>query len=677
MCLSRRIATRGMSEAERAQILTREWLVTNGLGGYASGTIGGLPRRRYHGLLVAALPAPLGRRLVFPHLGQHLRTPDGTLVSMTAPLRKPDSTEPQGGDCLEAFLLDLGLPVWRYRIGDLVIERQLLLSHRQNTMLMRWRMIEGDTKARLTLLVALHHRSHNDPVDTPLPGRFEVSENENRYEFTIADLPPIRMTANGRRAAFALEQGRTEMTYPIEASRGFEDCGSLWTPGIFHLDLTRDHPAALRVSTEPWETVMALTPEEMFAAEYERRRRCIEAAVPGARSGITGELTLAADAFLVQPQGRAADAARAHAEGNEVRSIIAGYPWFTDWGRDAMISLEGLTLVTGRHAEAREILHLFGHYIRDGLLPNLFPEGETEGLYHTADATLWFFHAVERYVRASGDQDTLDQLLPKLLEVAEHHVRGTRFGIGVDAGDGLLRQGEAGYQLTWMDAKVEDWVVTPRRGKAVEINALWYNALRLLSGWLRRRSQGAAAQYWEQQAEQVHTAFNRRFWFEAGGYLYDVVDTGQGEDDTSCRPNQLLAIALDHPVLDPRHWAAVLKVVRERLWTPVGLRSLASDHPDYQPRYYGDRRARDAAYHQGTVWPWLMGPFIDAWLRLHPGDVDSARRFLAGLDAHLDEECVGSISEIFDAEPPFTPRGCIAQAWSIAEVLRCRLKLQR
>jgi predicted glycogen debranching enzyme len=335
-----------------------------------------------------------------------------------------------------------------------------------------------------------------------------------------------------------------------------------------------------------------------------------------------------------------------------------------------MISLEGLTLTTGRHAEAGYILRTFATHIRDGLIPNLFPEGEKEGLYHTADATLWFFHALDRYITATGDHTTLEVLLPKLVEVAHCHVQGTRFNIGVDPADGLLRQGAEGYQLTWMDAKVGDWVVTPRRGKAVEINALWFNALKLLEKWLRSFDRSDEADRWAEQAELARESFNARFWYEQGGYLYDVIDGENVQYDTSLRPNQLFAISLDYPILDRQRWQAVLDVCREKLLTPVGLRSLAPGSPDYKEKYYGDLRARDAAYHQGTVWAWLIGPYVDAMLKLQPDARQAAHDLLQGFDEQLSEACVGSISEVFDAESPFTPRGCIAQAWSVAEVLR-------
>jgi predicted glycogen debranching enzyme len=382
------------------------------------------------------------------------------------------------------------------------------------------------------------------------------------------------------------------------------------------------------------------------------------------------ELVLAADPFVIAPAGRPGESARAKAAGEEPRTVIAGYHWFTDWGRDTMISLEGLALATGRYSEAGSILRTFALAFRDGLIPNLYPEGEEEGLYHTADATLWFFHALDRYVRATGDTATLASILPRLYESIEWHLRATRFGIGVDQRDGLLRQGAPGFALTWMDARMGDWVVTPRRGKAVEINALWYNALRLLASWAANEGSRERARELEALADRVHRSFNERFWYERGGYLYDVVD-GESGDDPAFRPNQLFAISLPHPVLDRNRWRPIVALAGERLLTPVGLRSLAPGHPDYKPRYFGDLRTRDAAYHQGTVWGWLIGPYLDAWLKVHPGDREGARSMLEGFSAHLSEACVGQISEVFDAQPPFTPRGCVAQAWSVAEVLRC------
>jgi predicted glycogen debranching enzyme len=291
-------------------------------------------------------------------------------------------------------------------------------------------------------------------------------------------------------------------------------------------------------------------------------------------------------------------------------------------------------------------------------------------LYHTADASLWFFHAVHRYLQATQDRETLHVILPKLISIVDHHLAGTRFNIGIDPTDGLLRQGEEGYQLTWMDAKVNGWVVTPRRGKAVELNALWYNALCLLEKWLAEEGQGERARVIREHALRARESFNERFWNSMSGYLYDVIDGPEKLDD-SCRPNQIFAIALDHPVLDRQHWEAVVEQVKKHLLTPVGLRSLSPQHRDYKQNYDGDLFTRDAAYHQGTVWAWLIGPYIDAWVKTYPHQRDNAVALLSGFEAHMNEAGIGTISEIFDAEEPFTARGCIAQAWSVAEVLRC------
>ena len=666
--LVRRVEWAALPGVQSEERLTREWLVTNGLGGYASGTVAGVTTRRYHGLLVAALPAPLGRVVMLNHLTERYRAEHGAVYELGGEERVGAALGSHV-EHLTEFRLEAGLPVWRYAFEDAVVERRLLLPHRQNTTHVSWRLVRGTAPLQLTLRPALHFRPHEAPVSTPLEGGYTLTAADDRYEIRGPEtVPPLRLLLHGDQHGFTVESQRLEQVlYRVERSRGYDDTGMLWSPGAFHATLAPGGEATLVVSTEAWEVVTALSPPGARDAERERRRRLIAAAPPAARAGVAAELVLAADQFVITPAGRVVDAARARATGDEVRTVIAGYHWFTDWGRDTMISLEGLTLATGRYLEAGYILRTFGHYVRDGLIPNLFPEGENRGVYHTADATLWFFHALHRYVETTGDRATLAVLLPVLRDVVAQHRRGTRFGIAVDPGDGLLRQGTPEHPLTWMDAKVDDWIVTPRRGKAVEINALWYNALRLLEGWTREVDGDAAATYGE-MATRAAEAFNARFWYAAGGYCYDVVDGEHGED-AACRPNQILAVALSHPVLDPARWERVVDVVRERLVTPVGLRSLAPEHPDYKARYFGDLRARDAAYHQGTVWAWLIGPFVDAWLRVHPGD-GGARRWLKGLAAHLGQAGVGSISEIFDGDAPFTPGGCVAQAWSVAEVLR-------
>ena len=578
-----------------AALTALEWLVTNGLGGYASGTIGGELTRRFHGFLVAALPPPEGRILLVSALDD-------------------------GAGELEEFRLEQGLPVWRYAH----LERRMVQPHGRNLSLLRWKAL-----ARVSLRIR--------------PG-FQIRAHEGRVAEPARAYPPIidgaRCTVELARFCAdrghwrALEPVTRTVRYAIEAERGYDCAGPLVTSCELSVELAAGEEMTLAIAAGPMEVADSLWQEEL-----DRRT-----ALVGARKGLAAELALAADQFVI---GKATGG----------KTVIAGYHWFTDWGRDTMISLEGLCLRTGRHQQAARILRTFAGHLRDGLIPNLFPEGESQGLYHTADATLWFFHAIDRYLRITGDPTLLRDLLPGLVESIEHHLKGTRFGIGVDPQDGLLRQGAEGYQLTWMDAKVDGWVVTPRRGKAVELNALFYNALCNLDQWLGGDARIAG------HAARLRESFNARFFCEERGHLYDVLDP----DDASLRPNQLLAISLPNPVLDPARWNSVLEKVSAELVTPKGLRSLGPREPDYKSHYQGDLQARDTAYHQGTVWGLLIGPYVDAFRKTWPGA--DARPLLSGFT--LGEYGLGSVAEIFDAEPPHLPRGCIAQAWSVAELLRC------
>ena len=674
----------GKQDATAEAGLNYEWLITNGLGGYASGTLSGVITRRYHGYLVAALPAPFGRIMMLNDLVERIELPDGNFVQLAGEERAGGPVKLEVMDYLAEFRLEAGTPIWRYEVGAIVLEKRLVMPHGQNTAFLNYSLLSGDESVRLVLRPSFHFRPHEDPVSAELDSSYTLTVGHDRYEISAGnDLPPLRLILQGQNAALTVDRIRIEqVTYRIEGNRGYPGRGDLWSPGFFHVDLRKDSGATLIASSEQWEKMHALTPSSAIESESERKSRMLTMAAEKLgkdlddlvkNSATAAELIWAADQFVITPAGRIVDATRARAVGDEVRTVIAGYHWFTDWGRDTMISLEGLTLSTGRYAEAAWILRTFAHYIRDGLIPNLFPEGQTAGLYHTADATLWFFHAIDRYTATSRDRSVLRMALPKLLDIFEWHVRGTGFGIGVDPGDGLLKQGADGFALTWMDAKMDDWVVTPRRGKAVEINALWYNALRLLEGWLAEENEPGQAARVGSYAQKARESFNARFWSEPLQHLLDVVDGPDG-DDPSCRPNQLFAISLKNPVLDESRWAAVVEVTRAKLLTPVGLRSLSPDNKDYKPKYDGDLRLRDGAYHQGTVWAWLIGPFIDAWLKVHPGEFETAGKFLDGFERHLMNACIGSISEIFDAEPPFTPRGCIAQAWSVAEVLRCWIK---
>jgi len=639
-------------------LVDREWLVGNGIGGYASGTISGVITRRFHGLLVAALRNPLGRTMMLNQLTEWIVLPDGREVQLD-------------GAAIAEFRLELGLPVWTFALEGVRLEKRLFLPARQNTVAVTYDLLEGPSGLGLHLRPAIHLRPHEGSVAKE-PPVYTVSLTEDRFELIDAGAyPPLRMYVKGARTSFVFEPSeRRPVEYSVEAARGYDSRGVLWSRGRFDVTLDPGAHATFIASVEDWEILLGLDPDELAACERTRRLGLLARVDSRGDDPVTDSLVLGADQFVISPVGRTVDAARARARGDSLRTIIAGYHWFTDWGRDTMISLEGLCLLTGRHREARWILRTFAGYVRDGLIPNLFPEGSHEGLYHTADATLWFFHALERYLAYTGDVAFLRELVPLLETILRKHMEGTRFGIHADRDDGLLVQGEDGYALTWMDAKCGDWVVTPRRGKAVEINALWYNALVVMAAWLRALEREGDARPLDEWAARARASFNARFWFEEGGYLYDVIDGPDTKADAALRPNQLLAFSLSHPVLDESRWRPVLDVVERMLLTPVGLRSLAPGSPGYHANYHGDLHTRDSAYHQGTVWSWLIGPYVDALLRTDPAARDKARASLRGLGAHAMKGCLGQIAEVFDAEAPFAPRGCIAQAWGTAEWLR-------
>jgi predicted glycogen debranching enzyme len=661
--------------------LESEWIITNGIGGYASGTLAGINTRRFHGWLIAALPAPHGRTMMLNQL-EELLTVCGKRHMLVAEDLASATQQDTVSDELVEFRLEDGLPVWTYRCESFELEKRACLGYRQNTVYIRYTLIRGEN-ASLELRPSIDIRPHEGILAGPNVANYRLTASAYGYEISCTpEIPPLLLAYGGEGAEFHLSRQEIHsLQYREEQNRGYDWEGNLWSPGYFSANLSQDQTISLCASAENWERVAALTIDQAFRAERLRRRRLLQAAPEEARSGIAGELVLAADQFLIVPVGRVADTVRAQAVGEEIRTVIAGYHWFTDWGRDTMISLEGLTLATGRYREAEFILRSFAEYIHHGLIPNLFPEGNTSGLYHTADATLWFFHAIDRFIETTGDREMLKFFVPKMIDVAEWHLQGTDFGIHVDPTDGLLSQGAPGYQLTWMDAKVRDWVVTPRRGKAVEINALWYNALCLLSSWTRELGDDAHSQQYQAHADRARESFAKKFWYQEGNYLYDVIEAEPGAasvidgNDHSCRPNQLLAISLKNSILDEAHWPQVLERTQAELLTPVGLRSLAPGSPGYVGRYFGDLSTRDGGYHQGTVWAWLIGPFVDAWLKVHPEQFDQASSFLEGFSRHLSAGGIGMVSEVFDAEQPYTPRACISQAWSVAEVLRLTLLL--
>ena len=637
----------------------REWLVTNGIGGYASGTVAGLLTRRYHGLLVAALQPPLGRTLLVNKLDE-TATYDGRDYPLFANRWTDGQVKPRGFHYLARFRLEGTTPVWTYACADALLEKRVWMQPGGNTTYVRYDLRRGSRPMALSVKALANYRDHHG------------NTHAGGWRMRVEAVPHgLRVTAFEDAIPFYLLSDRAEATpqhewyrdYFLgqEAYRGLDAVDDNLYAGYFHAVLQPGEPLTIVASTDA-------TPNLDGRSAYDERQ--------------THEKQLLAQSnALIEPRGDRVDApswvqhlilatdqfvVRRSLPGEpDGRSVIAGYHWFGDWGRDTMISLPGLLLVTGRHEVAARVLRTFAHFVDRGMLPNRFPDAGKMPEYNTVDATLWYFEAIRTTHAASGDDALLAELFPVLQEIIEWHVRGTRYNIHVDPADGLLYAGEPGVQLTWMDAKVGDWVVTPRIGKPVEINALWYNALCVLAEFAHRLGEPAAR--YKALAQQARRGF-ARFWNEEGGYCHDVID-GPGGDDLALRPNQLLAISLPHSPLDARQQRAVVDVCAHHLLTSHGLRSLAPEDPAYLGDYGGDQRQRDAAYHQGTVWGWLIGPFIDAHLRVYR-DREQARSYLEPCARHLAAHGVGSISEIFDGDPPFAPRGCIAQAWSVAEVLR-------
>ena len=553
-----------------------EWIVTNGLGGYASGLVFGGLTRRYHGLLIAAHPPPLGRLVCVSALRTSLVIGGRTVLLDHEDL---DVLAQQGTAALREFRLDGGLPVWRYEIGDVVVEKRVVMPHLSNTTFVVFDVVASDQPLTLVCDPVVNVKPLEAPLSEDAGHALDLHLKPHGVDVHLGDtLPRLRVAAQAASAEWHIVDERARLYFTEEHARGYSSIGVVHVPCRVSLSLA-DGRAALCLTTE--DDPLFERPAAAWLSDERARREELLAAAGGSGSELVAELVLAADQFIVAPVGHAASMSARRSSGTGTRSVIAGYHWFTDWGRDTMISLDGLAQATGRHDEAAQILRMFAGHVHEGLIPNLFPEGERLGLYHTADATLWFFEAIGRFVRQTGRHALLDELLPTLVDIIGWHRRGTAFGIGVDPGDGLLTQGAPGYALTWMDAKMEGWVVTPRRGKAVEINALWYNALRWTSMWLESAGRVAEASAAREDARRARAAFNARFWNPATGWLFDVVD-GEDGDDPRCRPNQLFAISLTHPVLDESHWRPVIEVVADKLVTPLGLRTLAPDAPGYQ-----------------------------------------------------------------------------------------------
>ena len=626
---------------------SREWLEANGTGCYASGTVSGANSRRYHGLLVAAINPPLGRAVLLAKLDETVVI-DGERFELSAN-QYPGIVHPQGFKFLKSFRLD-PFPVWTFDVGGIEIEKTIFMIYGKNATVASWSIKSRETSDKravsfeLRPLVAFRDYHHLQRET----GEYDASisiDNGSVSMRPLPDLPTLFLNSN---ATVVEETGHwyRNFEYAIEQERGFDFHEDLFQPCVLRFDLP--NPATVVASTEITKTIDIKGLEK---AEMKRRASLIAKAKT--KDECVRLLVLAADQFIVDRDAG--------------KTVIAGYHWFSDWGRDTMIALPGLTLATNRPEIAKSILAEFSKHISDGMLPNRFPDVGEDPEYNTVDATLWFFEAVRAYLEKTDDRKFVrDVLYDKLVDIIDWHIRGTRHDIHVDT-DGLLYAGEPGVQLTWMDAKIGDWVVTPRTGKPVEIQALWYNALKIIADLAAMFDDTTTLSAFSKMDEVAGDSFNGQFWNAEAECLYDVVDGDT--KDASIRPNQIFAVSLQHSMLDTDRARKVVDKVEAELLTPFGLRSLAPSDPRYVPVYIGSPLERDSAYHQGTVWGWLIGPFVEAYRKTHP-EVSNIERFVDGFKDHLNETMLGQVSEIFDADPPHNARGCAAQAWSVAEILR-------
>ncbi len=629
---------------------SREWIETNGIGGYASGTVSGAHTRRYHGLLVAATRPPLGRMVLLSKFEETVII-DGERFELSTN-QYPGTVHPDGYLFLTGFRLD-PFPIWTFSFAKVEIEKRVFMPPGENTTVTSWAVKKRKRSDKRQILLELrplfafrdyHHLRHEDGLN------IEIGNHDGYISFTPNTNDPTVFLAHNAVADEPSGHWYRNFQYDIERERGFDFTEDLYQPNVLSFDL-RSSAVAI-ASTEPRQIADC---EALEKAEIERRRSLIKRSE--AKNDLSKQLVLAADQFIVRR--------------GDGHTVIAGYHWFSDWGRDTMIALPGLTLASGRPEIAKSIIAEFADHISDGMLPNRFPDqGETPE-YNTVDATLWFFEAIRAYAVRTDDYDFIqDSLYDKLVDIIEWHVRGTRYRIRVDT-DGLLRAGEKGVQLTWMDAKVGDRVVTPRIGKPVEIQALWYNALCIMAVLAKRFNDESNGKLYREMAAAAGASFNGQFWNAEEGCLFDVVDGDK--KDASLRPNQIFAVSLPHMMLDEEHSLAVVEKVQAELLTEVGLRSLSPRDPQYVPVYEGSPEKRDSAYHQGTVWAWLIGPFIEAYRKTHPQNSKTRRQIaqmLAGFEAHLSDAMLGQVAEIFDADEPHHARGAAAQAWSVAELLR-------
>lgn len=647
-----------------AQAERREWWLANGLGAYAAGTVAGTLTRRYHGLLIAPVNPPLGRYLVWAKAEAMLL--DGDREWPLATNRWRDgAVVPQGYVHIETFRLEGRMPVWTYAFGDLRLEMRIWMEPGANTTYIAYRLLSQSTSLnpRLKIRLLINARDHHGT--TQLWNFNPVIEHDLEH-LRVVHPNWFELHFKCRTGTFRSEHVWIEnFSLPVERERGLPDVDNHLCVGELLLNLPQGQ----------WSGLVASLDENAspYVVEAMRRFRAHDAGVL-ALSGVVNpelynappwvhQLVLASDSFIFK---------RPLADAPAGESVIAGYPWFGDWGRDTMIALPGLTIATGRIESARQILETFARFIDQGMLPNVFAGDGAVPEYNTVDAALWYIEAWRAYVEATSDQAALARVFPVLQEIIEWHCKGTLYGIGLDPSDGLLRAGESGVQLTWMDAKLGDWVVTPRIGKPVEINALWFNALRTMvefSRCLKRRPSR-----YESLAEQTKQGFARYVRPDGLG-LYDVLD-GLAGDDATVRPNQIFAVSLNYSPLDPNVQKRVVEECGRELLCSYGLRSLTPSHADYRGAYLGGVWERDSVYHQGPVWGWLLGHYALAEWRV-TGDAQAAQSRLESVRDHLLDAGLGTVSEIFDGAPPHTPRGAPSQAWSVACVLEAWWRLER
>ena len=634
--------------------LSLEWLETNGRGGFASGTVAGANTRRYHALLLTARKPPSERFVLVNHLEEWLDI-DGQAIPLSTNLY-PGAVYPTGYEhCVEFSTAPW--PTWTFDCNGITIQREILSIHGRDMVMVRWKLIgKKPSRAMLRVRPKLtgrdYHGTHHE--NGRLSTEVRVDKGTVLWH-CYSDLPPVRaFHAGGYRHE---PHWYRRIQFPLEQQRGLDAEEDWWSPGEFTLDLISESTQTMALTSETIDQLDVAA----LATHEKSYRDAVRQAAP-ADDSLAGELWCAADMYL--------------SERGRQYTIIAGYPWFTDWGRDTFISLPGLCLTTSRVDMAWEVIASFAMHVSEGMVPNRFPDVGEQPEYNTIDASLWFLHAIDRYLAASQDEVRVRATAwPAVKQILDGYRRGTRYGIRMDE-DGLITGGVPGAQLTWMDAKVGDWVVTPRHGKPVEIQALWVRALEVGETLARRFGEADYADRCRNDRSKAMVSFRKRFWYEAGGYLYDVIDGPEG-DDASLRPNQLYAISLVEDLVPHDQARQILRLVEEQLLTPVGLRTLSPYDPRYRGKYEGGVLERDGAYHQGTVWPFLLGQFVTAWIKVHgkkPAALKQARAFLDGIGAHLKEACLGQVSEIFDGEAPHCPRGCYAQAWSVAEPLRALIE---